>query len=253
MLKKWLCLSLLPLILSCAAARKETPVLGAEDQFALAKKEYDKKKYSEAVTEFQKLIFNYPGAAFVDSAQYLLGMCYFQDKDYSSSVGEFKKVLSSFSESPLADDASFMIAYAHFKDSPKAELDQTNTLKAIQELKDFLDEYPESQHAPEAQKLLYGARTKQAQKLYNNGRIYYKLKHYDAALIYLQDVMDQYSDTKYAAPASFLIAESYREQKKSDLAELEYRKFLEKYPGDKLAGKVKARLNKLDKDIQAKK
>jgi len=253
MLKKWLCLCLLPLILSCAAARKETPVLGAEDQFALAKKEYAKKKYSDAVTEFQKLIFNYPGAAFVDSAQYLLGMCYFQDKDYSSSVGEFKKVLSSFSESPLAADASFMIAYAHFKDSPKAELDQTNTLKAIQELKDFLDEYPQSQHAPEAQKLLYEARTKQAQKLYKNGRIYYKLKHYDAALLYLQEVLDQYSDTKYSAPASFLIAESYREQKKSDLAELEYRKFLQKYPQDKLAGKVKARLNKLDRDIQAKK
>ena len=253
MFRKWLCLSLLPLILSCAAARKETPVLGAEDQFALAKREYDKRKYSSSVLEFQKLIFNYPGAASLDSAQYLLGMCYFQDKDYSSSVGEFKKVLSSFSESPLADDASFMIAYAHFKDSPKAELDQTNTLKAIQELKDFLDEYPESQHATEAQKLLFEARSKLAHKLYNNGRIYYKLKHYDAALLYLQDVLDQYSDTRYAAPASFLKGESYREQRKYDLAELEYRKFLEKYPGDKLTGKVKARLNRLDKEIQANK
>jgi len=253
MLRKWLCLGLLPLILSCAVARKETPVLGAEDQFALAKREYDKRKYSSSVLEFQKLIFNYPGAASLDSAQYLLGMCYFQDKDYSSSVGEFKKVLSSFSESPLADDASFMIAYAHFKDSPKAELDQTNTLKAIQELKDFLDEYPESQHATEAQKLLFEARSKLAHKLYNNGRIYYKLKHYDAALLYLQDVLDQYSDTRYAAPASFLKGESYREQRKYDLAELEYRKFLEKYPGDKLTGKVKARLNRLDKEIQANK
>ncbi|HVP35611.1 MAG TPA: outer membrane protein assembly factor BamD [Terriglobales bacterium] len=253
MFRKWLCLSLLPLILSCAAARKETPVLGAEDQFSLAKNEYEKKKYSDAVTEFQKLIFNYPGAAFVDSAQYLMGMCYFNEKDYSSSVGEFKKVLSSFSESPLADDASFMIAYAHFMDSPRAELDQTNSLKAIQELKDFLDEYPDSRHAQEAQKLLFEARTKQAQKLYNNGRIYYKLKQYEAALIYLQDVLDQYSETRYASQASFLIAESYREQKKSDLAELEYRKFLEKYPDDKLAGKVKSRLGKLNKEIQAKK
>ncbi len=253
MLRKWICLGLLPLLLSCAAARKETPVLGAEDQFALAKKEYDKKKYSSSATEFQKLIFNYPGAAFVDSAQYLLGMCYFQNKDYSSSVGEFKKVLSSFSESPLAADASFMIAYAHYKDSPKPELDQTNTLKAIQELKVFLDEYPENGHAQEAQELLFQARSKLAQKLYKNGRIYYKLKRYDAALIYLQEVLEQYSDTRYAAQARFLIAESYREQKKNDLAELEYRKFLEKYPGDKLARKVKSRLDKLDKDLQAKK
>lgn len=147
-----------------------------------------------------------------------------------------------------------MIAYAHYKDSPKPELDQANTSKSIQELKDFLDEYPDSQHAPEAQKVLLEARSKLAQKLYRNGRLYYKLKQYDAALIYLQEVLDQYSDTEYAAQASFLIAESYLGQKKNDLAELQYRKFLDKYPQDKLSVKVRARLAKIDQEnIRAKK
>jgi len=253
MLRRWYLLGILFLILGCAST-KELPVLGVEEQFALAKKEYEKKHYSEAILEFQKLIYNYPGAAFVDSAQYLLGMCYFKEKDYPSAVGEFKKLLTSFSESPLADDASFMIGFAHYKDSPKAELDQKNTSRAIRELEDFLEEYPQSEYAKEAQKLLFEARSKMAQKLYKNGRLYFKLKHYQSALLYLEEVLDQYADTKFSAPANFLIAESYLKQKKYDLAELEYRKFLERYPGDRLAGKVKKRLKKLDENrIQAQK
>jgi outer membrane protein assembly factor BamD len=253
MIRRWYLFGLLLLVLGCAG-HKVSLILSAEDQFNLAKREYEKKNYSDAVLEFQKLIFNYPGVAFIDSAQFLFGMCYFKEKDYPASVGEFKKLLTSFSSSSLADDASFMIAFAHYKDSPKAELDQKNTLQAIGELKSFLDEYPASEYFPEAQKLLFEARSKVAQKFYKSGRIYYKLKHYEAALLYLQEVLDQYPDTKFSSSANFLVAETYWQQKKYDLAELEYRKFLETYPGDKLTGKVKNRLKKLDKErVQAQK
>jgi len=254
MIKSFCLLLVLLLVLGCAGSRKETPVLGAEDQLALAKREYEKKNFSEASLEFQKLIYNYPGAAFVDSAQYLLGMCYFREKDYPAAVGEFNKLLTSFYTSPLADDAYFMIAFAHYKDSPKAELDQKNTLRAISELNDFLEEYPQSEYAEEAQRLLFEARSKMAKKLYKTGKLYYKLKHYQSALLYLEEVLDLYPDTEFSAPSSFLVAESYLKQKKYDLAELEYRKFLERYPGNKLAGKVKKRLKKLDDErIQAQK
>jgi outer membrane protein assembly factor BamD len=253
MIRRWYLFGLLFLVLGCAG-HKVSLILSAEDQFNLAKREYDKKNYSDAVLEFQKLIFNYPGVAFIDSAQFLFGMCYFKEKDYPASVGEFKKLLTSFSTSSLADDASFMIAFAHYKDSPKVELDQKNTLQAIGELESFLEEYPASEHFPEAQQLLFEARSKIAQKFYKSGCIYYKLKHYEATLLYLQEVLDQYPDTKFSPSSSFFIAETYWQQKKYDLAELEYRKFLEKYPGDKLASKIKDRLKKLDKEkIQARK
>ena len=85
-------------------------VLDAEDQYALAKREFEEKNWNRAVVELQKLIFNYPGAAFVDSAQYLLGMAYFNQKEYPLAIGEFSKLLSSYPTSQLADDAAFMIA-----------------------------------------------------------------------------------------------------------------------------------------------
>jgi outer membrane protein assembly factor BamD len=254
MIKKWYLFLILLLLLGCASGRRETPLLGAEEQFTLAKKEYEKKHYSDARMEFQKLIYNYPGSAFIDSSQYFLGMCYFKEEDYSAAVGEFKKLLSSFSNSPLADDAFYMIASAHFEDSPKAELDQRSTLSAIGELKDFLEEYPLSEYREEAQRLLFEAQSKISKKLYKSGALYFKLKHYEAARIYLQEILEQYPESNYSVEANFLIAESYLKQKKYDLAELEYRKFLKEYPENRLAAKVKKRLKKLDEEkIQANK
>jgi outer membrane protein assembly factor BamD len=247
------CLFFLVLAMACGP-KAPSLILDAEDQFALAKREFEKKSYDKAVIEFQKLVFNYPGAVFIDSAQYLLGMCYFNQKDYPSALGEFNKLLSSFPTSQLSDDAAFMLAFCDFKMTSRAELDQERTLKAVEELKTFLDDYPGSERTNEAQDLLNECRSKLAKKVYETGRLYFKMKQYDAALIYLKDVINEYHDTKWAAPAQFHIAETYFNQKKYDEAKEEYQKFLENFPEDKLAGKVKGRLEKLtSEDAQAKK
>jgi len=242
-----LCLSLFFLVFSMACGPKQANlVLDAEDQFALAKREFEKKHYDQAAIEFQKLIFNYPGAVFIDSAQHLLGMCYFNQKDYPLAVVEFNKLLSSFPTSQLSDDAAFMVAFCDFKMSAKAELDQKHTLQAIEELQSFLDDHPTSDRAKEASDLLNQCRTRLAKKAYKNGRLYFKMKKYEAALIYLKDVINGYHDTRWAAPAQFQIAEVFFKQKKFDQARKEYQKFLENFPQDKLAEKAKERLEKLN-------
>jgi len=221
-------------------------ILDAEDQFALAKREFEKKHYEQALIEFQKLIFNYPGAAFIDSAQYLLGMSYYNQKEYPLAIVEFNKLLSSFPTSQLSDDAAFVRAFCDFKMSARAELDQKHTLQAIEELQSFLDDYPTSDRAKEAFDLLKECRSKLAKKAYKNGHLYFKRKQYEAALIYLKDVINGYHDTEWVAPAQFQIAEVYFKQKKYDQAKEEYQKFLENFPQDKLAKKAKERLEKLN-------
>jgi len=249
------CMSLLLLLFLMACGPKQTNlILDAEDQFALAKREFEKEHYNQAVIEFQKLIFNYPGAAFIDSAQYLLGMSYFNEQDYPLAVVEFNKLLSSFPTSLLSDDAAFMVAFSDFKMSARAELDQKHTEQAIEELQRFLDDYPASDRMEEAQELLRESRSKLAKKAYKNGRLYFKMKNYESALIYLKDVVNGYHDTKWAAPAQFQIAEVYFKQNKYDQAKEEYQKFLEDFPQDKLAKKAKERLKKLNsKETHAEK
>jgi outer membrane protein assembly factor BamD len=226
-------------------------VLDAEDQYAVAKREFDEEHWDKAVTELQKLIFNHPGASFIDSAQYLLGMAYFNQDDYPLAIMEFNKLLLSYPTSQLADDAAFMTAKSDFEMSPKAELNQTHTQMAADQLGNFLDDYPESDRREEALELLLECRSKLAKRAYKAGHLYYRMKHYDSALIYFKMVLNDFHDTEWAAKAQFELAEVFYKQKEYDKAEDEYQKFLQDFPDDKLAEKAKKRLKKIEKNLTA--
>ncbi len=224
-------------------------VLDAEDQYAVAKREFERKHWEKAVVELQKLIFNYPGTSFIDSAQYLLGVTYFNQEEYPLAIAEFSKLLISYPTSQLADDAALMVAKSDFEMSPKAELDQTHTQKALDELNTFLDDYPKSDRREEAQELVNACRAKLAKRAYRAGHLYYKMGHYSAALIYFRQILNDYHDTKWVKQAQFEIAEVFYKQKQYHKAKEEYQKFLQDFPNGKLANKAKRRLKKLEKEI----
>lgn len=224
-------------------------VLDAEDQYAVAKREFEKKRWEQAVVELQKLIFNYPGTSFIDSAQYLLGVTYFNQEEYPLAIAEFNKLLISYPTSQLADDAAFMVAKCDFEMSPKAELDQTHTRKALEELSTFLNDYSKSDRTQDAQELVTACRAKLAKRAYKAGHLYYKMGHYSAALIYFRQILNEYHDTEWAEQAQFEMAEAFLKQKQYDSAREEYQKFLQDFPKGKLAGKAKKRLKKLEKEI----
>jgi outer membrane protein assembly factor BamD len=246
-------LSLLSLLLGVACGPKApTVVLDAEDQYAVAKREIDQENWDKAVVELQKVLFNYPGAGFIDSAQFLLGSAYFNQEEYPSAILEFNKLLVSYPTSKLADDAAFMVAKSDLEMSPKAELGQENTQRALDGLTNFLDDYPESDRREEAAELLTKARGKLAEKTYKNGYLYYRLGHYESALLYLEKVLNDYHDTGWVADARFQIAEIHYKEKKYDQAREEYEGFLQDFPDHKLAKKVKKRVKKIESKLGAK-
>jgi outer membrane protein assembly factor BamD len=246
----WIFVSIIQLIFLFAfgcGPKAPKLILDAEDQYTLAKREFDNKHWDQAVLELQKLILNYPGVGFIDSAQYLLGLTYFNQKEYPLAIGEFNRLLSSFPTSSLGDDAAFKVAECDFKLSPKAELDQSHTQKAIDELKDFLDDYPVSDKKEPALNLLKECRNKLAKKVYKAGYLYFKMKHYSGASMYFRQVLDEYPDTEWLKPAQFYLAEAMYKEKKYDQAKQEYQNFLQGFPTDELTKKVNKRLEKIVK------
>jgi outer membrane protein assembly factor BamD len=227
-------------------------ILNAEDQYALAKSEFEKRHWDKAVLELQKLILNYPGVNFIDSAQYLLGMTYYNQKEYPSAINEFNRILTSFPTSSLGDDAAFKVVECDFEMSPKAELDQSHTQKALDELKNFLDDYPLSDKREEAQKLFKECRTKLAKKVYKGGYLYYRMRRYDAASLYFERVLDEYHDTEWSKLAQFCLAEALYKEKKYDQAKEEYQKFIQDFPQDMLTKKANKKLEKIVKILVSK-
>lgn len=244
-----LSLGILTLMSGCGPGPPKAK-LDAEDQFLLAKEKYDHRKYLEAQTEFQKLIWNFPGSDYVDEAQFHLAECLFHQEDFPAAIHEYQRLLSNYSQSPLADAAQYKVALCYYKESLPAQLDQEFTHKVIQELRIFLEDYPNSEYVPEAQKLLLAARTKLAKKEYFNGHLYYRMGEYSAAIIYFEEILNDYSDTKWADDTQFAIGECQQSQKKWEQALESYRKVLEISTSEKLIRRAQKRIGKIKKKLE---
>jgi len=224
--------------------------LDAEDQFLLARERYDDRDFEEAQQEFQKLIWNYPGSDYVDDAQYYLADCYRILEDYPTAIVEYSRLLRNYSQSPLAPAAQYHLALCYFEQSLPSHLDQNFTQKAIEELEFFLEEYPQSELVPQAGELMLKARTKLAKKGYDNARLYVKMKSYEAAIIYIEEILEEYGDTKWADDTRYLLGECYRHQEKWQQALDAYRLTLEMDPPKKLRRQAESRIRQIEEKLE---
>jgi outer membrane protein assembly factor BamD len=222
----------------------------AEEQFRAAIHEYQGEHYLKAIDGFQKVIYNFSGASMVDSAQYFLAMSYFQQKDFFLAAAEFERLVNHYPGSPFVDDGQYMAGLCYYKSSPKNYgLDQEESIKAIQELEDFVTDNPESELAGDARALITEARNRLAKKRYESGRMYYRLGYYNSAVIYFQSVIDEFTDSEWTAQALFYLGEIDYKKKQYEEAKSRFNNFLVIYPDHKLAGKARKMLAKIDQNL----
>ncbi len=222
---------LLLLTLSACAPKITMEIMPPLDLYQRSVDYYQRGKYLDASDGFDFFTINYGGHALVDSAQYYLGMSHFQKKEYILASDAFEQLTTRYPNSAILPVAMFMIGECYWKLSPHYSLDQTHTEKAIEAYQLFIDYYPEYQEwVKKAQDAIGLCREKLARKVFYNGVIYLKMKDFEAANLYFQQVLDQYYDTPLAADAAIKIAESLTRAGKYDEALTAYLAYLEKYP-----------------------
>lgn len=191
-------------LVSCAS-KEQLVRLDAEDQFAVAKRDFDKGKYSRAADGFRRLTFEHPGSARVDEAQFRLAMCYYKMKDYTQAEAEFRHLAVNYPDSPFADDAFFYTGMTHYRQMPAYYHDQSETHKAIDSFSRFLVRYPESEFSSMAKERIRECRDRLAHKELENGKLYLKLGVYESAVLYFQLVVLEYPDTRWSEEAKRLL------------------------------------------------
>lgn len=233
------------IILGCGANRAKMAGT-ADEQFRLAKRDYDKGRYFNSIDAFQRVIFNFPGATVVDTAQYYLAHSYFGNKEFELAAVEFNRLLANYPRSTFSDDAQYMVGVCYLKNSPKHHaLDQEDIKKAIVALEDFILDNPDSPLKEDAKASILEANVKLARKEYENGITYFKMYSYEASRVYFQKVIDDYTNTVYAAKALFKIAESFYKQKLYNESKTKFDSFLSLYPDNELAKKCREYLEKM--------
>jgi outer membrane protein assembly factor BamD len=123
------------------------------------------------------------------------------------------------------------------------ELDQSNTLNAINAFTLFKNKFPNSSKIEEADKMTQEMINKLVEKSFINARLYYNLGKYKAAIVAIKNSISDYPDSKYREEliylklrSSFLLAEGSIRQKQEERYQNtvdEYYSFVDEFPDSK--------------------
>lgn len=199
-------LALLLSVFGCGAAALQERS-GGTANFDTGKGAFDRADYIQAQLDLKAYVEQYPGTDRTDDALYYLGLAYFKTKDYALASTQFDRLTRDFPQSPFQPDAMFYLARCDDLDSRPAPLDQTETQRAIDRYKSFLDTYPDHAHSGEARDRMQALRDRLAEKRFRNGRLYAKLKQPQAAAIYLRELIDEYPESRWAGDSAVLLAD----------------------------------------------
>ena len=83
----------------------------------------------------------------------------------------------------------FKICKCYFELSNNHNRDQSNNDLALEKLQYFIDEYPSSSYLKEVENYIAILRNRKAEKIYQTARLYLKLKEFNSALIYFDEVL----------------------------------------------------------------
>ncbi|MEI9934690.1 MAG: outer membrane protein assembly factor BamD [Ferruginibacter sp.] len=137
-----------------------------------------------------------------------------------------------------------MRAYSVYKRSPKVELDQTNTLKAIGMMQTFMNSHPNSERSVQADSIIAECRAKLELKAYNAAELYYRVGQFRAAAIAYDNLLTDYPESGSAEKYSADAVQSYYKLATLSVPEKqieryqkvinEYQDFVDRYPDSKL-------------------
>lgn len=237
--------AVLVLAASCGEYQKALKSSDANYKYEYAKKAYEQKRFAQASTLLSDVISTFKGTDKAEHSLYLLAMSYYENKDYLNSGVYFKTYYGRYPKGKYAELARFYAGYGYYLDSPESQLDQTGTIKAIEELQGFLDYFPRSDKVTIAQNAIFELQDKLTFKQLENAQLYYNLgtymgNNYESAIVVAKNAIKDYPYSKYKEDLELLVLKArYQEARLSvderkqeryrDVVD-EYYAFINNYP-----------------------
>ncbi|MDQ3142440.1 MAG: outer membrane protein assembly factor BamD [Bacteroidota bacterium] len=192
-----------------------------------ANSHYAKKDYVRAQALYEMIITSYRGQKEAEEIYFNYANSHFYLSEYDMASHLFKTFSTTFINSPKREDAEFMAVYSIYKTSPEYQLDQSGTEKAIEGFQIFVNTYPESPRVAECNKLIDEMRGKMELKAFEQGKLYYELKNYQASVTTLENLLTDYPDTKNTREVRYLIIKAYFELAQRSIFEKQKERYLE--------------------------
>jgi len=249
------------LVSSCGEYEKLLKSSDFELKKAKAKEYYDAGQYVKTTELLGQILPRYRATEEAEELNWMNAQSYYGMKDYYMAGSYFKSFIDMFPFGKHAEDANFMAAMCDYKIAPRSELDQDNTLNAIEGFNIFINRYPASPKVEESKRLMKELEENLVEKSYLSARLYYDMKQYKAAVVALNNSLKEYADTKFReemmflklsslflyAENSFAIRQMERYQSTLD----DYYSFMEEFPKSQYSKEVNSIFQKTTRYLKS--
>ena len=198
------------LFASCGEYNRILKIQDPDYKYSYAKKYYNQKKYVRSATLLEEIVHYFRGRQEAEESLYLLAQSYYKQKDYVTAAEYFKTYYNTYPKGEFTELSRYYGAYGLYLDSPDPRLDQTQTYESIQQFLLYLEYYPQSEHASEAQNILFELQEKLADKEYRAAKLYFNLgtymgNNYRSCIITAENALKNYPDTQFREELIYLM------------------------------------------------
>ena len=207
---------------ACAHEFKPSLYKKNEDLYRAGLREFERKKWDNAIAAFEKLTLDLPARdSLLPRSYWYLATAHEKQGEHLLAAQSYSKLVESFPDDSLADDSALEAARAYRKMWRKPTLDPTYGETALATYNTLLGLYPTSPLVPQAQKELADLENWFATKNYETGMFYSRRKAFDSAILYFKDVLTRWPNSPTARQASLSLVQAYKEIRyREDASEL---------------------------------
>jgi len=220
----------------------------------------------------QTLINTYPDSEYVARAKLAVADSWYAEGGTTAlqqAEIQYKDFRTFFPNMPEAAEAQLKVANIHYQEMEKPDRDYTHAMRAEEEYRALITEYPDSKLVPQAKQRLREVQEVLADREFGIGRFYYLRMAYPAAIARLKTLVDRYPLYSGADQALYLLGQSYEgeinavrknarlnevaktrmiEELTKDAAEA-YARIIKRYPAMDRAVDAKSRLEALHQPV----
>lgn len=187
-----------------------------DQSYEKALKFYNNQQFLSAASLFEELYPLSIGTPRADTILFLFAHSYYMNADYNMAAFHFRDYVRRYPMSDRAEEAFYYCISAIYKTCPDYYLDQSNTDYAIEQIKAFIQAYPNNSHIEECNVMLDDLRNKLARKDLEKLKLYYNTDHFEACQITAKNFFNEYSYSPLMPEAVYyLVLNNYEYAKKS--------------------------------------
>jgi outer membrane protein assembly factor BamD len=179
-----------------------------DKMYAQADSLLNKGAYSDAARRFEDLDRDHPYAPEARRAMVMAAYAYYKAGKFPEAIAAGKRYTTMHPGTKDAALAHHIIASANFDDIKDPQRDQTATRKALQELKQLVQRYPDSPYTKQAINRIRIAEDILAAAEMNVGRYYLTRQNYVGAINRFKAVVSEYQTTPQVEEALYRMVEA---------------------------------------------